>query len=263
MSDAPPAAESPGDRARPAAGRTAIVTGSTQGLGRAMAERLLADGANVLVTGRDEARAEAVARELDPDGGRTFGLGFDASERDSFARAVDAVRTRWGSLDILINNAGITPARPFFEIDDAEWDAVLRTNLGSVFVGCQLAGAAMREQGSGRIVNHASIAGQQGGTVAGAHYAAAKAGIIVLTKIVANELAPAGVTVNAIAPAAIESPAMAHLPAERIAEVAKGIPVGRLGRAEEVAAMVGFLVSDEAAFVTGATFDVNGGLFMR
>src|SRR5688500_4914532 len=150
-----------------------------------------------------------------------------------------------------------------WEIEDDEWDDVLATNLRSVFIGCQLAGPHMRENGFGRIVNLASLAGQQGGAVAGAHYAASKAGIVVLTKIVARELAPHGVTVNAVAPAAVRTPVMDALPPERVEALAATIPVGRVGRPEEVAAAVAFLASDEAAYVTGSTLDVNGGLFMR
>ena len=121
----------------------------------------------------------------------------------------------------------------------------------------------MRERGWGRIVNLASLAGQQGGAVAGAHYAASKAGIIVLTKIVAAELAPHGVTCNAIAPAAVRSPVMDGMPADRLEAVRSRIPVGRFGEPEEVAALAAFLVSHEAGYITGATYDVNGGLFMR
>ena len=170
---------------------------------------------------------------------------------------------RWGRVDLLVNNAGTTPSTGFFEIEDDEWDDVLGTNLRSVFVGCQLVAPLMRAQRFGRIVNHASLAGQQGGVVAGAHYAASKAGIVVLTKILARELAGDGVTVNAIAPAAIEAPIMSELPPESIERARSSIPVGRFGTAEEVAALVAYLCSDEAGYVTGATLDINGGLSMR
>jgi 3-oxoacyl-[acyl-carrier protein] reductase len=153
--------------------------------------------------------------------------------------------------------------RSLWEIDEAEWDDVIATNLRSVLQATQIAGARMRERGFGRIINHASIAGQQGGLVMGAHYAASKAGILVLTKITAQELAPSGVTVNAIAPAAIDGPLMGELGEERAKALAAGIPVRRLGRPEEVGAMVVYLASDLAGYVTGATFDINGGLLMR
>lgn len=244
-------------------GRTAIITGSTRGLGEAFARELFARGASVLVTGRNEERAREIAFELDPSGERSTAAALDVNSRESFRGVVEQGLAHWGRIDILVNNAGVTPARPFFEINDEEWDAVLRTNLRSVFIGCQLVGPIMREQGFGRIVNHASIAGQQGGSVAGAHYAASKAGIIVLTKIVARELAHSGVTVNAIAPAAIAGPIMDELGREAIEKLPATIPVGRVGQPEEVAALVAFLCSDAAAYVTGATYDINGGIYMR
>jgi 3-oxoacyl-[acyl-carrier protein] reductase len=241
-------------------GRTALVTGSTRGLGEAMARRLHARGAQVCITGRNEERARKIAAEL---GEGAWASALDVSSRGSFTEVVDAANERWGRIDILVNNAGVTPARSFFEIADEEWDDVLATNLRSVFIGCQLVAPLMRAQGFGRIVNHASLAGQQGGVVAGAHYAASKAGIIVLTKILARELAADGVTVNAIAPAAIEAPIMDEMPPEAIERARAAIPVQRFGRPEEVASLVAYLCSDDAAYITGATFDVNGGLNMR
>lgn len=168
-----------------------------------------------------------------------------------------------GDVDVMVNNAARTVSRPFWEIEQEEWDDVLAVNLRGVLFGCQLAGEHMRERGSGRIINLSSLAGQQGGAVVGAHYAASKAGIIVLTKIVAQELAPHGVTVNAIAPAAVRTPVMDEMPADRLGAVRARIPVGRFGEAEEVGALAAFLASDEAGYITGATLDVNGGLFMR
>jgi 3-oxoacyl-[acyl-carrier protein] reductase len=245
------------------ADRSAVVTGSTRGIGEAIARELFTRGARVVVTGPDAERAEAIAKELDPSGARAKSAELDVRRRGSIRAAIETAVAAWGSLDILVNNAGVTPTRSFFEIEDDEWDDVLATNLRSIFIGCQLAGTLMRERGYGRIINHASIAGQQGGAVSGAHYAASKAGILVITKIVARELARYGVTVNAIAPAAIAGPIMDEMPAETIEGLARAIPVGRLGRAEEVAAAVAFLASDHAGYITGATLDINGGLFMR
>ncbi|MFN8225012.1 MAG: SDR family NAD(P)-dependent oxidoreductase [Gaiellales bacterium] len=243
--------------------RVAVVTGSTRGLGECMARRLFAEGAAVLVTGRNEARAREIAAELDASGTRASAAALDVTSRESFRAVLDAAVERWGRIDILVNNAGVTPSTPFAEVTDEEWDAVLQTNLRSVFIGCQLVAPVMRSQGYGRIVNHASLAGQVGGAVAGVHYAASKAGIIVLTKIVARELAAHGVTVNSIAPAAVAGPIMDELPAEVIERLPSMIPVGRLGRADEVAAAVAFLCSEEAGYITGTTLDVNGGLSMR
>jgi 3-oxoacyl-[acyl-carrier protein] reductase len=187
--------------------------------------------------------AEAVARSL---GDRARAVECDVRSKESLRRVVEDA----DAVDVMVNNAARTVARPFWEIEEDEWDD-------------QLAGERMRERGRGRIINLASLAGQQGGAVAGAHYAASKAGIVVLTKIVAQELAPHGVTVNAIAPAAMRTPVMDAMPADRLEAVRQRIPVGRFGEAEEVGALAAFLASDEAGYITGATLDVNGGLFMR
>jgi len=245
------------------ADRTALVTGSTQGIGRDIAAELIAQGARVVVSSHDGDHAASVARELDPTGNRALGLKLDVREREDFEAAAAATIAKWGRIDILVNNAGITISQEFFDITDDDWDAVQTTNLRSVFIGSQVVAPAMRANGFGRIVNHASLAGQQGGAVAGAHYAAAKAGIIVLTKILAGKLARDGITVNAIAPAAIAGPIMETLPTARLEELAGNIPVGRFGTGDEVAGLVSYLCSDRAAFITGATVDINGGLHMR
>ena len=227
--------------------RVALVTGGARGIGEAIARRLRDDGATVVVG------------DIVPGAD----VELDVHTANSFETVVAETIQQHGSLDILVNNAAVAIQRPFFEIDEAEWDEVLAVNLRGVFLGCRTAGRVMRDQGSGRIVNLSSLAGQAGSLVNGAHYSASKAGILALTKVVARELAPHGVTVNAVAPAAIDGPVMTTLPAEQVEGLARSVPVGRLGTAEEVAALVAFLASDEAAFITGATFDVNGGLLMR
>jgi 3-oxoacyl-[acyl-carrier protein] reductase len=247
----------------PLVDRIALVTGSTQGIGRDIAAELLASGARVVVSSHDGDHANTVAQELDPTGNRTLALRLDVRERADFEAAVTAIVAKWDRIDILVNNAGITVSQDFFDITDDDWDAVQTTNLRSVFIGCQVVAPVMRANGFGRIINHASLAGQQGGAVAGPHYAAAKAGIIVLTKILAGTLARDGITVNAIAPAAIAGPVMETLPASRLQELAANIPVGRFGTGAEVAALVSYLCSDRAAFITGTTVDINGGLHMR
>lgn len=238
--------------------RVALVTGGAQGLGAVIAQRLAADGAFVVVADHDAAGAQ---RTADAIGGEAAAI--DVRDWRAMTALVEDVVARHGGIDVLVNNAARSVARSFWEIERDEWDDVLAVNLGGTFAGCRAVAEHMRERGAGRIVNVSSLAGQQGGVNGGAHYAASKAGIIVLTKVVAAELAPHGVTVNAVAPAAVESPVLAALPAERRAEIAGSLPVGRLGRPEEVAAAVAYLVSDDAAFVTGTTLDVNGGLLMR
>lgn len=237
----------------------AIVTGAGRGAGEAIARRLAADGARVVLADVDAEAAAEVAASID----RASAAGVDVSDWNAVHELVAGTIAGEGQLDVFVNNAARTVVRSFWEIEPREWDEVMAVNLRSVFAGCRAAGEHMRERGSGRIVNIASLAGQQGGLAGGAHYAASKAGVITLTKIVAAELAPHGVTVNAVAPAAIAGPVMDALPAARRTELEGRIPVGRVGRPEEVAAAVAFLAADAAAFVTGATIDVNGGLFMR
>lgn len=253
MSDRPDGPSAPAGRRR-----VAIVTGAARGTGEAIARELARRGDHVVVADLAGQRARAVADEI---GGSAAVL--DVRDWDAVRSLVDATVAEHGALDVLVNNAARSVARSLWEIEREEWDDVLGVNLGGVFAGCQAAAPHMRDRGRGRIVNVSSIAGQQGGVNGGAHYAASKAGIGVLTKVVAAELAPHGVTVNAVAPAAITGPVMDALGPERQAVIAASIPVGRLGRPEEVAAAVAYLASDEAGFVTGATLDLNGGLLMR
>jgi 3-oxoacyl-[acyl-carrier protein] reductase len=236
-------------------GRVAVVTGAAQGLGEAIARSLHARGAQVVIADVNVEGAGRVAADL--EGARP--VECDVRDRRQIERALDVA----GTVDVLVNNAARTVSRPLWEIEQDEWDDVLAVNLRGVFLGCQLAGPRMRERGWGRIVNLSSIAGQAGGAVAGAHYAASKAGIIVLTKIVAAELAPHGVTCNAVAPAAVRTPVMDSMPRDRLEAVRARIPVERFGEPHEVGELVAFLCSEEAGYITGATLDVNGGLLMR
>jgi len=241
--------------------RVAIVTGAARGLGEAIARRLHADGYGVALADLDVDAVEQVASEL---GEGALAVRHDIRELESWERVLADVRRELGDdVHALVNNAARTEIRTFWEIDVDEWDDVLATNLRGTYLGCRVVGAHLRARGAGRIVNLASVAGQAARAVTGVHYATSKAAIVALTRHAATELAPHGVTVNAVAPAAIDGPMVASVPAERIEAMIQAIPVRRLGRPEEVAALVAFLISDEAGFTTGATFDVNGGMLMR
>jgi 3-oxoacyl-[acyl-carrier protein] reductase len=242
--------------------RVAVVTGAAQGLGEAIAGRLVNDGFRVVCADLNDEMNERAALAADP-GGRVLAAHLDVRELESVEACLALAIEHWGRVDVWVNNAARTAARPFLEVEPTEWDDVLATNLRGTYFGCRVAGRHMCERGHGRIVNLASIAGQWGRSLTGVHYAASKAGIVAVTRVAAVTFAQHGVTVNAIAPAAIEGPQVAAMPAETIEAYAKQIPVGRLGRPEEVAALVAYLASDEAAFTTGATFDVNGGMLMR
>ncbi|MEV6483971.1 SDR family NAD(P)-dependent oxidoreductase [Streptomyces sp. NPDC051576] len=243
--------------------KVALVTGAARGIGAAIAGELHRRGLRVALLDRDGTGAHARAKSLDPGGDSAMAVCADVGDPEETRRAVRAVTSAWGSPDVLVNNAARTAAGSVWDVELDEWDALLATNLRSVLVLTRLCAPAMRERGWGRVINLASLAGQQGGLVTGPHYAAAKAGVLVLTKVFAQELAPHGVTVNAVAPAAVRTPVMDDLPAEALRRTAERIPVGRFGRPEEVAALVGHLSAEDTGYITGATLDVNGGLFMR
>ncbi|WP_338508932.1 SDR family NAD(P)-dependent oxidoreductase [Pseudomonas poae] len=242
----------------------ALVTGAGQGLGQHFCASLLRAGYSVVVTDLNFAAAQACAKQLDPAGERTLALQLDAGSKADFEAGLEQVLARYGALHVVVNNAAVTKTTPLMQISPEEFDAVIGLNLRSVFLGCQVMGAHMAESGYGRIINMASLAGQNGGTATGAHYAASKGGIVTLTKIFAKEFAARGVTVNAIAPGPIESAAVrAAIPAERLPGLLANIPVQRLGDADFLGDLIVQLARPEAYFATGATWDVNGGLFMR
>jgi 3-oxoacyl-[acyl-carrier protein] reductase len=243
---------------------TVLVTGAAQGLGAAIARAFHAQGWRVGISDLAADDAAALARELSPDGRTALGLALDVRDPAAFEAARDALCDRWGSVEALVNNAVVTIVRPLLDIPPDEFDAVTGVNLRGTFVGCQVFGRYFKARGYGRIVNIASLAGQNGGTATGAHYAASKGGIITLTKVFARDLAAFGITVNAVAPGPLDLPSVrALVPADKLDALVSGIPVGHLGDPGFVAGTVVHLSSREAAFANGATWDVNGGLFMR
>jgi 3-oxoacyl-[acyl-carrier protein] reductase len=237
-------------------GRTAFVTGSTRGIGLAIARALHAAGAKVAIVGRDQNRAEAVAAEL---GERAIGVGCDVVHADQVERAIAAAEAALGPVDILVNNAGMTRDNILLRLSDADWDAVLDANLKGAFHTMRAVIKGMMKRRTGRIVNIASIVGLTGNK-GQANYAASKAGLIGLTKSVAKEYASRGVLVNCVAPGFIDTDMTAALPEEARATLLEAIALGRLGRPEDVAGAVLFLASDLAGYVTGQVLVVDGGM---
>ncbi len=245
---------------RPLDGQVALVTGGTRGIGRAIVEALLDDGAAVLFTGRDAARVETAAQELEGRAGKSVGLAAEMGRSEDVQRAVTETQERFGRLDLLVNNAGITRDGLLIRMKDADWDEVLGVNLRAVFQATRAAARLMVRQRAGRIVNVTSAAGVMG-TPGQANYSAAKAGLIGLTRSSARELAHWGILVNAVAPGLIETDMITSLPGNvREAYVAQ-IPLKRAGTAREVAEVVRFLASEGAGYITGQVIHVNGGLY--
>src|SRR5690242_10009263 len=240
-------------------GRAALVTGSTRGIGRAIAEMLACAGAKVAVVGRDRARAEAVASEL--AGGVARGFSCDVADTGSVTQLVADVEQALGSVDILVNNAGLTRDNLLMRLKDDDWDAVLDANLRGAFAAIRAASRGMMKRRWGRIINIASVVGITGNK-GQANYAASKAGLIGLTKSVAKELASRNILANAVAPGFIETDMTASMTPEARTTLSQQIPLERLGTPNDVAGIVGFLASEHAAYITGQVFVVDGGMVM-
>ena len=237
-------------------GKTAFVTGSTRGIGHAIARALHAAGARVAVVGRDQARAEAVAAEL---GERAAGVACDVAQADQVEAAIAAAERALGPIDILVNNAGLTRDNILLRLTDADWNAVLDANLKGAFHTTRAVIKGMMKRRAGRIVNITSIVGLTGNK-GQANYAASKAGLIGFTKSVAKEYASRGILANCVAPGFIETDMTAALPYEARATLLQDIALGRLGRPEDVAGAVLFLASDLAGYITGQVLVVDGGM---
>jgi len=240
--------------------RVAVVTGSTRGIGRAIAGALAECSARVAVVGRDRAKAEAVASEIGPTD-RARGFSCDVTDPRSVTALIEEAEREFGSVDILVNNAGLTRDNILFRLKDEDWDAVLAANLRGAFVAIRAASRGMMKRRWGRIVNVASVVGIVGNK-GQANYAASKAGLIGLTKSVAKELASRNVLANAVAPGFIETDMTAAMTPEARAALTGQIPLERLGTPADVAGIVAFLASEHAAYITGQVFVVDGGMVM-
>jgi NAD(P)-dependent dehydrogenase (short-subunit alcohol dehydrogenase family) len=239
--------------------RVAIVTGAATGIGRATAEQLAREGMAVVVADLNGDGAEQVAAALRGEGRSALAVRVDVSQRASVAAMVERTLAEFGRLDVLVNNAGIAGrAAPLTEQTDEDWDTMMAVDLKSVYLCCQAALPAMQKQGSGAIVNVASIAGKEGNPNM-VPYSTAKAGVIALSKALGKEVAQQGIRVNAVAPAVIETEILKQLTPQQVEYMKSRVPMGRFGKPEEVAEIIAFLASDASSFVTAQCYDVSGG----
>lgn len=241
-----------------------MVTGAGSGLGESIAALLLETGYRVVFADLSRDAAERAVQRSGASPAEALHITLDVREKSDFQSALSQIQGHFGQLHALVNNAALTLTTPVMDIEPEEFDRVISTNLRGTFLGCQVIGKYFSEQQYGRIVNMASLAGQNGGTASGAHYASSKGGIITLSKVFARALSASNVTVNAIAPGPVDSPAVhALVPADKMDVLLRMIPVGRLGNPAFIASMVAMLISRQAESVTGATWDANGGIYMR
>jgi 3-oxoacyl-[acyl-carrier protein] reductase len=242
--------------------RIALITGASRGIGRACALSLASAGARLALAARQIDKLEEVANEVRAAGGEAFVTAIDLASPDSIKEAFSKVAKDFGRIDILVNNAGLTRDGLALRMKRDDWDAVIQTNLSGSFFCIQQVLSGMVKERWGRIVNITSVVGESG-NAGQANYVASKAGLIGLTKSLAQELASRNITVNAVAPGFIETDMTASLNADLKAKITESVPLKRIGKPEDIAAAVKFLASDDAAYITGHVLDVNGGMFMR
>ena len=244
-------------------GKVAIVTGAGRGMGRAVAMRLAAGGATIAVNDLRTDDAQRVADELNATGTEALAVAGDVTDSGDVRRMVSQTTDALGAVHILINNAGVLRPTPVIDIEEDEWDFVVGVNLKGTYLCSRAVLPAMRSQGWGRIVNFSSTAGKNVSTVGGAHYTAAKAGILGFTRHLAKEEAGYGITVNSVCPGLIDTEMVRDtISSDRADAYAASFPIQRLGQPEEVAELVAFLASDRASYITGASLDINGGDLM-
>jgi len=242
-------------------GRIALVTGASQGIGRACAVKLAEAGAEVALVARNLEKLNAVAEQINAQGGKASVFACDLSEEEQIKSGFKAALAQLGKIDILVNNAGITRDQLVMRMKRADWDAVINTNLTSAYLCVQQVIGSMLKQRWGRIINITSIFGQMG-QAGQANYASSKAGLIGLTMAIAREVGSRNITCNAVAPGFIETGMTAGLGEELRQNALKNIPLGRLGTPEDVANAVAFLASEESSYITGNVLNVNGGMLM-
>ena len=239
----------------------ALVTGASRGIGKAIALELGKQGATVIGTATSEGGAEAISNYLNEKGVTGTGMVLNVTSQESIDGLIKQIGQDFSAPTILVNNAGITRDNLLMRMKDDEWDDIMQTNLGSVYRMSKAVMRGMMKARNGRIINIASVVGETGNP-GQTNYAAAKAGVFGFTKSMAREVASRGITVNAVAPGFIDTDMTKVLPEEQKEALMKNIPMGRLGTPEEIAAAVSFLASEGAAYVTGFTLDVNGGMYM-
>lgn len=239
--------------------KVAIVTGAAQGIGASIAERFLKAQAKVVFADVDGNTAQSKARQLDATGARSLVVRVDLTRSNETLALVEQVIDRFGTIDILVNNAGIAgPTKPLVQVSEEEWDQVMAVNLKAVFLCCKAVLPTMLNKRYGRIVNVASIAGKEGNPSL-TPYSTTKAGVICLTKALAKEVCQQGIYVNCVTPAVIETPILRQVGQDVIDYMVSKIPMGRVGKPEEVASLIHFLASDECSFTNGACVDISGG----